>query len=100
MSLSKLNKCLIILKVLVIGPQKIDSITYGVKMGRISLKNNLDFLVSIGLVEERRHSDEYIVYAINERGLSVFETLKALKYIEKLICWKPRLFSIERVKYG
>lgn len=81
---SKLDKYLNILKVLVLGPQKIDSIAYGAKMECTALKRYLDFLVSSGLVEERRRSDKWVVYAINDRGLSVFKTLRALKYLEKL----------------
>jgi len=81
---SKLDKYLTILEVLILGPQKIDSIAYGAKMECISLKRYLDFLVSNGLVEERRFSSKRIVYAINERGISVFKTLRALKYLEKL----------------
>ena len=81
---SKLHKYLNILRVLILGPQKIDSIAYGVKMECTSLKRNLDFLASNGLVEERRGSGKRVVYAINERGLSVLETFRALKYLEKL----------------
>ena len=81
---SKLDKYLNILEVLVLGPQKIDSIAYGAKMECNALKRYLDFLVSNGLVEERRFSGKRIVYAVNERGISVFKTLRALKYLEKL----------------
>lgn len=80
---SKLDKYLKILEVLVLGPQKIDSIAYGAKMECTTLKRYLDFLVSNGLVEERERGKQ-VVYAINERGLSVFKTLRALKYLEKL----------------
>jgi predicted transcriptional regulator len=81
---SKLHKYLNILRVLVLGPQKISSIAYGAKMECTSLKRYLHFLISNGLVEERRGSGKRVVYAINERGLSVFETFRALKYLEKL----------------
>jgi len=81
---SKLDKYLKILETLVLGPQKIDSIAYGAKMECTVLKRYLDFLVSNGLVEKRKLSGKRVVYAINERGLSVFKTLRALKYLEKL----------------
>jgi len=84
MSPSKLDKYMIILEVLVLGPQKIDSIAYGAKMECNALKRCLDFLVTNGLVDERRWSSKRMVYAINERGISVFKTLRALKYLEKL----------------
>jgi len=81
---SKLDKYLNILEVLVRRPQKLDQIAYKAKMECTSLKRYLDFLVSNELVEERRLSGKRVVYAINERGLSVFKTLRALKYLEKL----------------
>jgi predicted transcriptional regulator len=81
---SKLHKYLNILRVLVLGPQKISSIAYGAKMECTSLKRYLDFLVSNGLIEERRGSGKRVVYAINGRGLSVLEAFRALKYLEKL----------------
>lgn len=81
---SRLSKYFRVLRVLALGPQKIDSIAYVTKMERNSLKPHLDFLVSNNLVEELRGSGERVVYAINKRGLSVFETLMALKHLEKL----------------
>jgi DNA-binding PadR family transcriptional regulator len=48
------------------------------------LKRYLDFLVSNGLVEKRRLRGNRVIYAINERGVSVFKTLRTLKYLEKL----------------
>jgi DNA-binding IclR family transcriptional regulator len=81
---SKLDKYLNILEVLVRRPQKLDSIASRVNMERSTLKRNLDFLVSNGVVEKRKQSDKRVVYAINERGLSVFKTLRTLKYLEKL----------------
>jgi predicted transcriptional regulator len=92
---SKLDRYLSILKVLILGPQKIDSIAYGAKMQSSSLKRYLNFLVSNGLVEERRRSGKRVVYAINERGLSVFETFRALKYLDKL---KKTLLIVEEAR--
>jgi len=84
MAPSKLDKYLSVLETLVLGPQKIDSIAYRTKMECNALKRRLDFLVSHGLVETRRLSGKKMLYAINERGLSVFRTLRTLKYLEKL----------------
>ena len=89
---SKLDRYLNILKILILGPQKIGSIAYGAKMKCASLKRYLDFLVSNGLVEERMRSGKQVVYAINERGLSVFETFRVLKYLDKL---KKTLLMVE-----
>jgi len=81
---SKLDKYLNILEVLVLGPRKLDYIADRTNMECNALKRCLDFLVSNDLVEERRLNRNQMVYAINERGLSVFKTLRALKYLEKL----------------
>jgi len=81
---SKLDKYLNILEVLVLGPRKLDFIADKTNMERNTLKRYLDFLVSNGLVEKRRLNRKQMVYAINERGLSVFKTLRMLKYLDKL----------------
>lgn len=81
---SKLDKYLSILDVLVLGPRKLDYIADRINMECNAVKRYLDFLVTNGLVEERRLNGKQMVYAINERGLSVFKTLRALKYLEKL----------------
>jgi len=95
MTPSKLERYLNILEVLVRRPRKLDYIAYRVKMECNALKRHLDFLVSNGLVEERRMSRRRVVYAINERGFSVFKTLQALKYLERL---KASLPIIEEAK--
>jgi len=81
---SKLDKYLDILETLVRRPQKLDYIAYRVNEECSAVRRFLDFLVSNGLVEKRSFSGKRVVYAINERGLSVFKTLRALKYLEKL----------------
>jgi len=84
MSPSKLEKYLNILEVLVARPQKTDYLARRVRMEQRVLKRHLDFLVSNDVIEKRRFSDKLILYAITERGLAVFRTLRALKYLEKL----------------
>jgi len=81
---SKLDKYLNVLEVLVRGPRKLDYIADKINMECNALKRYLNFLVSNGLVEERRLNRKQVIYAINERGLSVFKTLRMLKYLEKL----------------
>jgi len=81
---SKLDKYLKILEVLVRRPQEVDHVAYRAKMECRAVKRCLDFLVLNGLVEKRKLSGKRAVYAINERGLSVFKTLRMLKYLEKL----------------
>jgi len=95
MAPSKLEKYLTILEALVLRPRKLDSIAYKTKMECNALKRHLDFLLSNGLVEERKLSKDQVVYAINERGISVYKTLRALKYLEKL---KTILPTIEEAR--
>lgn len=84
MSPSKLDKYLNILEALVARPQKTDYLSRRVRIEQNVLKRHLDFLVSNGVVEKRKFSDKLVLYAVTERGLTVFKTLRALKYLEKL----------------
>jgi predicted transcriptional regulator len=84
MSPSKLDRYLNVLEILVNGPKSIDHIEHQAKMEHQALKRHLDFLVSNGVIEKRKVNDKQTVYAINERGVSVFKTLRAYKYFEKL----------------
>ena len=81
---SKLEKHVKVLEALVLRPGKLDSIAYKVKMEVNSVKRCLDFLISNELVEKRRLSGKREIYAVTERGLSVFKTLRTLRYLEKL----------------
>jgi len=79
-----MDKYLNILEVLVARPQKTDYLARRVHMEEPVLKRHLGFLVSNGVVEKRRFSEKLSLYAITERGLAVFKTLRTLKYLEKL----------------
>jgi len=81
---SKLDKYLNILEVLVERPQRIEKLASKVHMETRELKRRLHFLVSNGVVEERRMMHNRTVYALNDRGFAVFKTLQAFKYFEKL----------------
>jgi len=97
MAPSKLDRYLNILDALVGRPRKLDRIAYKLNMECAFLKRHLDFLVSNGLVEKRRLSDKHVVYAINERGISVFKTLRALKYLEKLKASLPTIEEAQEI---
>ena len=84
MSPSKLDKYLNILEVVVEKPKKADYIARKVHVEPHVLKRQLNFLVSNDVVEKRKLGNKLILYAITERGLAVFKTLRALKYLEKL----------------
>ena len=81
---SKLEKYLSILEALVAQPLRFEKVSYEAKIDCTTLKQHLDFLVFHKLVEERSLNKEKAVYAITERGLAVFKTLRALNYLEKL----------------
>ena len=84
MAPSKLDRYLNILEVLVGKPQKLDYIAHKLNMESTLLKRHMDFLISSRLVETRKPDNRSVAYAINERGISVFKTLRALKYLSKL----------------
>lgn len=81
---SKLERYLNILEALVNRPRKMSQIADKVHMEGHVLKRHLRFLVLNEVVEKRELSDGDIVYAISERGLAVFKSLRAMRYFEKL----------------
>ncbi len=81
---SKLEKYLNILGALVLKPLKIDSIAYRTKLECTSVKRSLDFLIKNGLVIKDSLDGKNVIYAISDRGLSVFRTLRALRRLEEL----------------
>ena len=84
MSRSRLEKYLSILEALVPEPLEFEGISYKSDIECSALKRYLDFLLRHNLVEERPLNKRKAVYAINERGLAVFKTLRAQKYFQKL----------------
>jgi predicted transcriptional regulator len=81
---SKLEKYLSILETLVAQPLKFEKVSYEAKIDCTTLKQHMDFLIFHKLVEERHLNKERAVYAITERGLAVFKTLRAQRYLRKL----------------
>lgn len=84
MTASKLEKYLNILEVLVDRPMRASEITRKTHVEPQAFKRLIGFLVSNGVVQERPASKKQVVYALTERGLAVFKTLRALQYLEKL----------------
>jgi predicted transcriptional regulator len=80
---SKLESYEDILGALVKNPLDVDSVAYETSMSCTVLEQRLDSLVKYGLVEERV-SDVKTLYAITERGATVFKTLNFQKYLEKV----------------
>jgi predicted transcriptional regulator len=81
---SKLEKYLSILEALVDRPLKFEKVSYAAKVDCTTLKQHMDFLVFHKLVEERKPARGKTGYAITERGLAVFKTLRAQRYLQKL----------------
>ena len=83
MSRSKLEKYLSILEVLVSNTQRFEDISFKTNIECGALKRLLNFLTSHKLIEERSF-DEGVVYAITDRGIAVFKTLRAKEYFRKI----------------
>jgi predicted transcriptional regulator len=93
---SRLEKYLSILEVLVPSPQDIETISYDADVECRTLKRHLDFLIAHRLIEERTQNKK-VSYAITERGLMVFKTLQAQKYLEKMRSILPMVEEADEV---
>jgi predicted transcriptional regulator len=80
---SKLETYEVILEALVKKPLNIDRIAYKTSIDCTILSKHLDFLVKNGLVEERMLGKK-LLYAMTERGMTVFRTLDFQKYLKKI----------------
>ena len=80
---SKLESYEAILGALVKKPLGIDRLAYKIDMDCTVLHNNLQFLLANELVEEHISGDS-LLYAITERGATVFRTLDFQKYLRKI----------------
>ncbi|MEM4701071.1 MAG: winged helix-turn-helix domain-containing protein [Candidatus Bathyarchaeia archaeon] len=80
---SKLENYETILAALAKRPLTVDSIAYKTNMDCTVLGQYLESLMRNGLVVEKFTSKKKL-YAITERGLSVFRTLSFQRYLEKI----------------
>ncbi|MBS7636380.1 ArsR family transcriptional regulator [Candidatus Bathyarchaeota archaeon] len=80
---SKLENYEAILAALAKRPLTVDSIAYKTNMDCTVLGQYLESLMRNGLVVEK-FAGKRKVYAITERGLSVFRTLSFQRYLEKI----------------
>jgi predicted transcriptional regulator len=80
---SKLELCEAILEALVKKPLNIDKIAYKTDIDCTVLNRHLDFLIVNGLVEERMLGNK-LLYALTERGVTVFKTLDFQKYFRRI----------------
>ncbi len=80
---SKLENYEAVLAALAKRPLTVDSIAYRANMDCTVLGQYLESLMRNGLVVEK-FTGKKKVYAITERGLSVFRTLSFQRYLEKI----------------
>ncbi len=95
---SKLEKYINILEVLVPKPIELEKISYETNIECRMLYQYLNFLRANKLVEKRSSSETKTVYAITERGLAVFRTLQAQKYLRKLKSILPMIEEATEVE--
>jgi len=80
---SKLELYEAVLGALVRKPLTIDRLAFETSMDCGALRQRLEFLVRNELIEERDFSGK-MVFALTERGVTVFKTLSFQKYFEKV----------------
>lgn len=83
---SKLEMYVDILKALVHkGPLKLTHVMYKANVNSRVLKEELDFLIKQGLVEERTVGKRRVVFAITQRGITVLKYFKELKQVLPIV---------------
>jgi len=80
---SKLERYEAILEALVNKPMTNDEIAYETNMNCDVLGHHLDSLTQNGLVEDRAKGKRTL-YALTDRGATVFKTLNFRKYLQKV----------------
>jgi predicted transcriptional regulator len=83
---SKLETYVDILKVLAHkGPLKLTHVMYKANVNCSVLKEELDFLMKQGLVEERTVGKRRVIFAITQRGITVLKYFKELKQVLPIV---------------
>lgn len=67
------------------GPLKLTHVMYKANVNCSILKDNLQFLIKQGLVEEKAVGKRRVAYAISNKGLIVLKQFRELKRILPLI---------------
>lgn len=84
MPLSRLEKYLKILEILVLYPLEFERIYQKANIEQNILMEYLNFLVSHDLIEEQHFGKERIAYAITDTGLAVFQAIQGQRVLERL----------------
>ena len=83
---SKLETYVDILKVLLHnGPLKVTHVMYKANVNCSVLKEQMDFLIKQGLVEERKIRKAKVVFAITQKGIAVLKYFHELKQVLPII---------------
>ena len=83
MTLSKLERYLSILEVLVSWPLEFENIMYQTDEDCNVLKKYLEFLISNNLIEKFSISEKVVVYTITEKGLSLLSVMQGQEYFSE-----------------
>jgi predicted transcriptional regulator len=67
------------------GPLKLTHVMYKANLNCGVLKDNLEFLIKQGLVEERIVPKRRVVYAVTPRGITVLRYFKELKQVLPIV---------------
>ena len=67
------------------GPLKLTHIMYKANVNCSVLKENLDFLLKQGLVEERIVGKGRVVFAVTQRGITVLKYFRELKQMLPIV---------------
>ncbi len=67
------------------GPLKLTHVMYKANVNCGVLKEDLEFLIKQGLVDEKIIRRERVVYAITQRGVNVLKQFKELKEVLPII---------------
>jgi len=67
------------------GPLKLTHVMYKANLNCSVLKEDLDFLIKQGLIEERTVGKQRLVYAVTQRGITVLKYFKELKQVLPMV---------------
>ena len=83
MTLSKLERYLSILEVLVSWPLEFENIMYQTDENSDVLKKYLEFLILNKLIEKFSISEKVVVYTITDKGLSLLSIMQGQEYFNE-----------------
>jgi predicted transcriptional regulator len=67
------------------GPLKLTHVMYKANVNCSVLKEQIEFLIKQGLVEERTVGKQRVVFAVTQRGITVLKYFKELKQVLPIV---------------